>query len=233
MAITDIESNDLQRMTNGIYDESYSSFLGIGEGRRKAKKQAGQIATVEQPNAAFKDKIFKVYSTIRENEAATNTAKSNLNKEGGVENVFVAVKDFGTPTTKKNILDHNAAVAAYIKYNYANLPNADCDTLMKVIGSIDADVEAANKAQSAGQGNPTSVAAYGKIQAKVKKLLIEQDCEKKQEQLEQEKAKEETLGSLTSATKITDKKDNTLKYVSFGIGGVVVLISLVMLFRKS
>jgi hypothetical protein len=34
------------------------------------------------------------------------------------------------------------------------------------------------------------------------------------------------------ATKTQDDKNNTLKYVSWGIGGLVVIISVLMLIRK-
>jgi len=232
MAITDIESNDLQRMTNLQDVEAYNTFLGIGEGKAKAKKVAGQVAILEGANAAFKDKIVRAYSLIKGNDVQTNIAKSVINKPTAVENVFVAVKDFGSPTNKKNINDHNTAVGVYIKYNYANLESADCGTLMKLVDTIDAEVDKANKIQSAGKGNPTEVAALANVQAKIKKYLVEQECEKKQEEAEQAKAKEETLGSLQMATKTQDDKNNTLKYVSWGIGGLVVIISVLMLIRK-
>jgi hypothetical protein len=70
------------------------------------------------------------------------------------------------------------------------------------------------------------------VQTKVKKFYIEQDCEKKQEESEQQKAKEETLSSLQQATQPKDDKGNTLKFVSYGIGGLVILISIILLVRK-
>lgn len=231
MAITDIENNDLQRMTNMSDVEAYNTFLGIGEGKQKAKKVAGQVATLEQPNVAFKDKIMRAYGVIKGNDAATNIAKSNINKTNGVENVFLAVKDFGTPTTKKNILDHNAAVKVYLKYNYANIQSEGCDSLMKQVEVIDAEVDRANKVQSAQQGNATEVAALANVQNKIKKFLIDQECEKKQEEAEQLKAKEETLASLKGSLP-KDDKSNTLKYVAYGVGGLVILIAVVMLIRK-
>ena len=231
MGVLDIENNDLQQMTTMSDVEAYNTFLGIGEGRQKAKKVSGQVATLEQANAAFKDKINRAYSVIKGNDAATNTAKSNLNKPNGVENVFLAVKDFGSPTTKKNINDHNAAVKIYLKYNYANIESADCDALMKQVEVIDAEVDRANKVQSAQQGNAPEVAALANVQNKIKKFLIEQQCEKKQEEAEQLKAKEETLASLKGSLP-KDDKSNTLKYVAYGVGGLVILIAVVMLIRK-
>jgi hypothetical protein len=232
MAITDIESNDLQQMTNMTDSEAYLTVLGIGEGRRKAKRVASQVAVLEGANAAFKDKMMRAYSVIKGNDVQTNIAKSVINKPNGVENVFVAVKDFGSPTNKKNINDHNTAVGVYVKYNYANIENADCNTLLKLVDTIDAEVEKANKLQSAGKGNVTEVAALANIQSKVKKFAIEQECEKKQEEAEQTKAKEETLASLKDSTKVDEGKGNTLKYVAYGIGGLVVVISLIILIRK-
>ena len=231
MGVLDIENNDLQQMTTMSDVEAYNTFLGIGEGRQKAKKVSGKLATLEQANAAFKDKINRAYSVIKGNDAATNTAKSNLNKPNAIENVFLAVKDFGTPTNKKNILDHNAAVKVYIKYNYANIESEDCDALMKQSEVIDAEVEKANKEQSAQKGNPNEVAALANVQNKIKKFLIDQQCEKKQEEAEQLKAKEETLASLKGSLP-KDDKNNTLKYVSYAIGGLVVVIAVIMLVRK-
>jgi hypothetical protein len=232
MGVLDIENNDLQQMTTMSDVEAYNTFLGIGEGKAKAKKVASQVAVLEQANAAFKDKMMRAYSVIKGNDTQTNIAKSVINKPNGLENVFLAVKDFGSPTNKKNINDHNTAVGQYLKYNYANLENADCDTLLKLVDTIDTDVENANKLQSAGKGNPTAIAALSNIQTKIKKFAIEQECEKKQEEAEQTKAKEETLASLKDSTKTQDDKNNTLKYVSWGIGGLVVLISVLMLVRK-
>ena len=232
MGVLDIENNDLQQMTTMSDAEAYHTFLGIGEGKKKAKNVASNIATLEQANAAFKDKIVRAYNVIKGNDVATNIAKSRVDKPNAIENIFVAVKDFGSPTNKKNINDHNSAVGVYLKYNYANLESADCDTLLKLVDVIDAEVEKANKIQSAGKGNATEVAALANVQVKVKKYLVEQDCEKKQEEAEQAKAKEETLGSLQAATKTEEDKNNTLKYVSWGIGGLVVLISVLLLIRK-
>lgn len=231
MAITDIENNDLQQMTNMSDVEAYHTFLGIGEGKSKAKKVAGKISTIEGANAAFKDKINRAYSVIKGNDVAINQAKSNLNKPNGLENIFLAVKDFGSPTNKKNINDHNAAVKIYLKYDYANIQSEDCDALMKQVEVIDAEVDRANKVQSAQQGNPTEVAALANVQNKIKKFLIEQQCEKKQEEAEQLKAKEETLSSLKGSIS-KDDKSNTLKYVAYGVGGLVILIAVIMLIRK-
>jgi hypothetical protein len=232
MAITDIESNDLQEMGFGHNREGYRDFLGIGTGKQKAKRVSGQVATLTQANISFKEKMVKAYNVIKGNEAMTNTAKRRLEEPNGLENVFLAVRDFGSPTTKKNIGNHLAAVDAYIKYNYAQVPEMDCETLIRQVSVIDADVEAANKVVSAGQGNPTTAAALANVQSKIKKQVAEKDCEKMQEEAEQTKAKEETLSSLSAAAKIGDKQDNTLKYASYGIGGLVVLIAVIMLIRR-
>lgn len=232
MAITDIENNDLQQMTTMSDREAYLTILGIGEGKRKAKNVSTSVATMEQANAAFKEKISRAYSVIKGNDAQTNIAKANLNKPNGVENVFLATKDFDSPTNKKNIIDHNTAVGVYLRYNYANLESATCQELMRLGETIDADVDKANKLQSAGKGNATEVAALANVQAKVKKFLIDQDCEKKQEEAEQQKAKEETLSTLQSSTQPQKDNGNVLKYVSYGVGGLVILISIILLVRK-
>lgn len=232
MAITDIENNDLQQMTTMSDREAYLTILGIGEGRKKAKNVSTSVATMEQANAAFKEKISRAYGLIKGNDAQTNIAKSNLNKPNGVENVFLAVKDFGSPTNKKNIGDHNAAVAIYLKYNYANLESATCEELLRLIEIVDADVDKSNKIQSAGKGNVTEVAALANVQAKVKKFYIEQDCEKKQEEAERQKATQETLTTIQTSTQTQNDKGNVLKYVSYGVGGLVILISIMLLVRK-
>lgn len=102
---------------------------------------------------------------------------------------------------------------------------------MKQVEVIDAEVEKANKVQSAQQGNPIEIAALANVQNKIKKFLIEQQCEKKQEEAEQLKAKEETLSSLKGSLS-KDDKSNTLKYVAYGVGGLVILIAVIMLIRK-
>lgn len=247
MAITDIENNelcalsDLQRKDTFVYDEGYYSILGIGEGRSKAKKQKIKQATLTEANAAFKASIQKTYTSFKgskEAKAEAQKALSILNQEGALENIYLAVKDFGTPVSPIDLINHNARVATYMKYEYAQMEGYECNDLIKLKGIIDTDFEAANRRQSTGSKksaklNQAELGALANVKSKIDKIYVNQECEKKQEEAENLKAKEETLSTITqSAQSLQGKEDKTLTYVAYGIGGVVVLIALTMLFKK-
>ena len=246
MAITDIENNDLCALSDlqrkpFVYDDGYYSLLGIGEGREKAKKQKVKQATLEQSNAVFKESITKTYNFIKGNKdarVASQQALSNLNKEGGLENVFLAVQEFGTPVSKNDLEIHNARVKVYMKYEYAQMDDYDCEQILKLKGIIDTDFEAANRKQSSGsknqvRANQAELGALANVKSKVDKIFVNNDCERKMEEQEKQKAKEETLATITEgAQKIKGAEDKTITYIAYGVGGVVLLIAITMLIRR-
>lgn len=248
MAITDIENNELCALSdmqnkNFVYDEGYYSLLGIGEGRSKAKKEKVKQATLTGANAAFKNSIQRTYEVIKGSKDAqveSAEALNNLKKEGGLENIFLAVKEFGSPVNKNDLEIHNARVNIYIKYDYAQMENYECADILKLKAIIDTDFEAANRIQSSGSKKTTRVpqaelGALANVKSKVDKLYATEDCQKKLEEAEKLQAREETLSSISQATeqiKSESKEDKTLTYIAYGIGGVVLLVALTMLIKK-
>lgn len=247
MAITDIENNelcalsDLQRKDGFVYDDGYYSLLGIGEGRSKAKKEKVKQASLSEANVAFKNSIEKTYNVIKGSKDAkveSAEALTNLKKDGGLENIFLAVQEFGTPVNKNDLEIHNARVNTYIKYEYAQMEGYDCEDLFKLKGIIDTDFEAANRRQSSGSKksarvNQAEIGALANVKSKVDKLFVNGDCERKMEEAERLKSKEETLSTIQESAKALEgKEDKTLTYVAYGVGGVVLLVAIVMLVRK-
>ena len=247
MAITDIENNelcalsDLQRRAF-VYDDGYYSLLGIGEGRSKAKKQKVKQASLEQANAAFKTSIEKTYNAIKGGKDAKVEAAEaiqNLRKEGGLANIFLAVREFGSPVNKNELEIHNARVNTYIKYEYAQMDDYECNDILKLKGIIDTDFEAANRRQSSGSKktarvNQAEIGALANVKSKVDKLYVNNECYRIMEEEEKARAKEETLKTIAeSAGGIqSDKEDKTLTYIAYGVGGVVLLVAISMLIRK-
>jgi hypothetical protein len=76
-------------------------------------------------------------------------------------------------------------------------------------------------------------------ETRYKQLITRNKCVEIIEKQEAEASKKETLDILTQATATPpslleqNKSDKTTKYIIYGVGGVIVLISLVLLMRKS
>lgn len=216
---------------------NYESFLGIGEGKSKAKKAAGKAASSATADENWKNNTRKAYTSIKGDAAATSTAVSRIDNKENIGNIFLVTQDFGIPKTKTDLQSHNSAVSAYIKYNYAGLDGIsnDCLRLNDLAGIIDADVEAANKRLGAGATGAAKaeLQALANVQAKIKKLIALNRCLEKAELLEQQKSKEETLSTLKEATgAASGVSDNTIKYFAYGLGGLVILTGLIFLIRN-
>lgn len=215
----------------------YNSFLGIGEGKSKAKKAAGKAVTSAKPDDNWKANVRKAYNAIKGDSAATNTAVSRIDKKENIENIFLATQDFGIPKTKTELQSHNSAVAAYLKYNYGGLNSIsnDCLKLNDLAGVVDADVEAANKRLGAGATGAAKaeLQALANVQASIKKLIAVNRCVEQAELLEQQRSKEETLSTLKQATgQDMATSDNTIKYFAYGLGGLVILTGIILLIKN-
>lgn len=235
-----IENNELTTLaSNPNHSKNsgdYQPFLGIGEGRAKAKTAAGKAASSSTPDANWKSSVERAYGILKGNKAGSNTALSRISKKENIDNIFLATKDFGIPTDKKSIDFHNGAVGVYLKYDYAGIGagKADCLLLNDFIGKVEADIEAANTRLSAGSADADKgeIQALTKVQSKIKSMIAENRCVEKAEALEQQKSKEETLATLKAATQSTDKADNTIKYFAYGLGGLIILTGIVLLIKN-
>lgn len=228
---------DLENHPVGAAVTGYDNFLGIGKTRKKRKKVAGKTALAQEAGTDFKGNMQRSYNLIKDPEQ-TSIAIANLDKEKGLENIFAVVKDFGTPVSKSQLAQHNARVKVYIKYDYANADDMDCEELDKAIEVVDAEVEAANKraaAEERGKGDVSEIQALANVQAKFKKLYASQSCQKKTEEAQSAKEQQETLTTLKQATQATgkeEKQDKTFTYIAYGIAGLVVVIGVTLLLKR-
>ena len=218
-----LEDNELCALSDNRFykpNQTHLGFLGIGEGKSKAKKLGGEIAGIDAPNAKFKDKMLKVYRTIKGDSVATATAEKNIGNQGGVATVFQVVKDFGSPTTKAGLSKHNSIVRVYMDYDYVNLPKYanDCLLLGNILSKAQADMEAYNQKQAASgaSGSTPYMEGLANVVGRLKTQM----------------SQSETLEALKSATS-AGKSDSTLNYIAYGLGGLIVLTGIVVLIRKS
>jgi hypothetical protein len=241
MANNLIEDSELTALANNPNHckscGNYIDFIGIGEGRQKAKKAGATAISANAPDEGWKYNLRMAYSLIKGNNVATSVALTNLNKSENDQNIYLATKDFGIPNTKKNIDTHNGVVKTYIKYNYAGIDSyaKDCNNLNRLIKSVDFDAEAANKrlGVDGSDENKGEAQALASIQAKLKKMDAEAKCTEAVEAAEQQKSKEEILETIKAGTSVgASSKDNIVKYFAYGLGGLIVLTAIILLIKN-
>ena len=112
---------------------------------------------------------------------------------------------------------------------YLNNPNDDCNTLEKKLAAVQLEIEVGLK-----NNRPTSTIS------KLKTRISDLDCFKKQIAQERKDEETKTLDILDKATNTPlsleegeDKAKNTNRYIIYGVGGVILLLSVFLLIKKN
>lgn len=122
-----------------------------------------------------------------------------------------------------------------IKLKYLSNPNDDCNTLEKKLTAAQIEIEVGLKNNSSKDRLNYLRFVEGTLKTRISDL----DCFKKQ--IEKERQDEETknLNIIDKATNTSlssnegeDKAKNTNKYIIYGIGGVILLLSVFLLLKK-
>ena len=119
---------------------------------------------------------------------------------------------------------------------YLNNPNDDCNTLEKKLAAVQLEIEVGLK-----NNRPTStINNLNLIESKLKTRISDLDCFKKQIAQERKDEETKTLDILDKATNTPlsldegeDKEKNRNKYIIYGVGGVILLLSVFLLIKKN
>ena len=122
------------------------------------------------------------------------------------------------------------------KLKYLNNPNDDCNTLEKKLAAVQLEIEVGLK-----NNRPTStINNLNLIESKLKTRISDLDCFKKQIAQERKDEETKTLDILDKATNTPlsldegeDKEKNRNKYIIYGVGGVILLLSVFLLIKKN
>jgi hypothetical protein len=222
------------------YGYGYNDFLGIGEKKKKVKTIAQGVVARTKADENFKKQMIRLYQNTKADLGIRDASLRNIEKENGLEATYQVVQTFGSPTNEKSLEKHNTYVSIFTKYFIPSEvgDGVDCKALMTLLGELESDAEVTEKRLASGgradigQASSLAIAERGN---QVKKLMVKANCQAKFEAEESAKATQETLSTLQQATggSPTQKSDNTTKYITYGVGGVVILIAMVLLLRKN
>jgi hypothetical protein len=112
---------------------------------------------------------------------------------------------------------------------------ADCGNLMVILEKLEIEKEKLNQQQAAKGKAKVIEAALRQVavkRAEVLKKMAEGKCEKVAAAEESEKEQKETLELLKSQTAPTGMDKNT-KTIAYGLAGLVVVVALVVLFKRN
>lgn len=240
MAITDIENNDLSALAEhkNMVGEGYGYGYYEASGKKKVKTIAQGVSIRSQADENFKKQMVRLYQNMKGDIGIRNASLKNIESPNGVEVVYQVVQTFGSPTNEKSLEKHNAYVDVFLKYFVPTsaTQGVDCQNLEKTLGELEADNELAEKRAAAGNRPDMAQAvsiAYATRISQVKKMMIGANCQAKKEEEESAKATQQTLSTLQQATApTTTAPDNTTKYVTYGLGGAILLIAIVVLLKK-
>jgi hypothetical protein len=111
----------------------------------------------------------------------------------------------------------------------------DCGNLMVILEKLEIEKEKLNQQQAAKGKAKVIEAALRQVavkRAEVLKKMAEGKCEKVAAAEESEKEQKETLELLKSQTAPTGMDKNT-KTIAYGLAGLVVVVALVVLFKRN
>ena len=244
MAITDIENNDLTALAEhkNMVGEGYGYgyYDVVGGKKKKVKTIAQGLVARTKADENFKKQMIRLYQNTKADLGIRDASLRNIEKDNGLEATYQVVQTFGSPTNEKSLEKHNTYVSIFTKYFIPSEvgDGVDCRALLTLAGEIESDSEVTEKRLAAGGradiGQAASLALAERLN-QVKKMMVKANCQAKFEAEESAKATQETLSTLQQATGVspTQKADNTTKYITYGIGGVVILIAMVLLLRKN
>jgi len=123
-----------------------------------------------------------------------------------------------------------------LKLKYLSNPNDDCNTLEKKLTAAQIEIEVGLKNNSST--NKLNYLRF--VEGTLKTRISDLDCFKKQIAQERKDEETKTLNILDKATNTPlstnegeDKEKNRNKYIIYGVGGVILLLSVFLLIKKN
>ena len=194
------------------------------------KKRALKGLNLDEKN--YVEQIDKLLSAIKGDKSSVNTSKKYLKDNPAL--LRDLIKRYGTPNNPEGLRTINTAYSVFIKYPIPD--NLDCAKADDLMSQLNNEIEAQSK--QLGAGAKSRVVGRGlrileDVKKDVKNALDKLKCEETKEKEEQERSRVETLEAVRTLATTDDKKSNTVKYAIFGVGGLIVLIAGIILFKPS
>ena len=129
------------------------------------------------------------------------------------------------------------------QYDLAAIYNGGCDEVENALVRVNAEIDADRAKNYSASLQSRYIAPKEDIKAKLLTIRSELKCVVKKEASEKAAEQKETVDILTSASTATpslipeDKEDDTAsktnKYIIYGVGGVILLVSIILLIKPS
>lgn len=148
---------------------------------------------------------------------------------------------FGSREKKK------ASARTTIQGKFEDL-KTDCENIQKSIDIVNNEIQLLLKARKKNINVKTQIDEANRTLTELKRLQIEQDCEQKAAEIKSQKAKEETLATLTQLSDVSVGKaqgelaglqsgssaqgDDTKKLLIYGGIGLAALVAIILIARK-
>lgn len=244
MAIEMLESNELAALSNSrlgtksfLDEPTYQSFLGIGEGKMKAKRNVAlasqQVLASTQADEGFKTKMKILYLNLKGVPNEKTIAQQQMDAPNGLDAVKQVIKLWGTPTPK-SLGAHNTYVDVYTRYFIPDDSSTlDCSVLTTMAEQLTIELEETNQKKASGVSGSYLVPKADSLAAKlsqVKKLMSKQQCEAKAQKLATEESNKSTISTFEKLSE--GGSSNTIKYGLYGLGGLILIGGLYILLKK-
>jgi hypothetical protein len=116
----------------------------------------------------------------------------------------------------------------------------NCEYLKLRLSEVQNELESVLSQNPNNQNKEAKVKPLRENETNYKNLLLRNQCAEIREQKEKEETKKETLETLSAVASTPppmlpqdEKSSNTTKYIIYGVGGIIVLVGIVLLFKKS
>lgn len=133
--------------------------------------------------------------------------------------------------------DKAASIKKIVQSKLPAIPKtATCEWLSVQLDNVQAEMNATRGKVAGGENAKLYAPALSILEDKIAEIKKKQNalsCQAKKDALETKTANEETIATLKQATaSATTSKSNTIKYISYGLGGLIVITGIIVLMRK-
>ena len=240
MAIDLIENSELtpfESLRTGNHsfldDRVYESFLGIGEGKQKGKKRAGAV-DVDSPN--FISQMINLINAF----GGVNASNRDYVKQWLTQDpklVRDVVKSYGVPRDANGLAKLRSAIMFH--KDFVLRDNMTCTELEEFVAKLD-DEDSANKdaVTRASKKDKKGEEKWrldftSNLRKRANNLYTKSKCAEIKQNAESEKATKENLDILNKASAGGDGGQSKItKYIIYGVGGLVLIASVVILLKR-
>jgi hypothetical protein len=228
MSIELLENSELSSLaTSRVGSKGFVDDYFNASGKKKAVLQGLNLS-----NKNYPEQLDNLFSAIKGDKSAVNTSKKYLKQNP--ELLRDLIKRYGTPKNPEGLRFTNTAFTIFSKFPIPE--NLDCASAEGLMAQINNEIESESKQLGAGAKSRVisrTLRILEDLKKDVKNIVSKLKCEETQEKLEKERLESETLNAVKTLASEDDKKSNVVKYAIFGVGGLILLIAGIILFKPS